>query len=374
VTSIYSPVLTSGALTAGIINYNGAAAGISNAPHISTVIPASSLNANAAWAVVSGGKTYSNNLILTGSGVNGATITVFDGATNLGTTVADASTGNWSFTAAGLTDATHSFTATQTIGAGAPSSATLPYTVIVAPTISAFNATSGQNTTVSTLVYQADNANKAWSLTNPDPHTLQFELRNGDTSTGGLLRSVLSLTSQFFNFNGGPFITFEFKLVGSVNDQFGAGKFFILFELKDVLSALRAPVELNLGGNTIHTATGGDDLSIDYGHSANTTTPTYVNLYTAPSNLARGVWHTLDMTLNPLNNASDSGLGSINATLDGALLSPVYPAFGQTPSPLGYYNATQHFFRFGLTQGAGTLTQQMQVRNLQVKKFAQILP
>jgi hypothetical protein len=189
---------------------------------------------------------------------------------------------------------------------------------------------------------------------------------------------VLSLTSQQFNFNGGPFVTFEFQLVGPVNDQFGSGKFCIFFEMPDTLSSLRAPVELNLGGNTIHTATGGDDLSIDYGHSGNITTPTYVNLYTAPANLTRSVWHTLDIRINPLNNVTDTGLLSIISTvLDGTLLQPVLPATGQSPAPLGYFNAAPtntHRLRFGLTRGEGAQTQQLLIRNFQAKHFAQILP
>jgi hypothetical protein len=53
---------------------------------------------------------------LTGTSAANATITILDGATTLGTTVADG-TGAWSFTTAVLPDGVHVFTATATVGA-----------------------------------------------------------------------------------------------------------------------------------------------------------------------------------------------------------------------------------------------------------------
>jgi beta-glucanase (GH16 family) len=67
---------------------------------------------------------------LTGSAAAGATITVYDGATTLGTTSADATTGQWSFTLGHLPDGAHALSATATTAGGvSPSSATLSFTV-----------------------------------------------------------------------------------------------------------------------------------------------------------------------------------------------------------------------------------------------------
>jgi hypothetical protein len=72
---------------------------------------------------------------LTGNAQAGATVTVYDGATKLGSTVA-ASTGHWSYTLGHLADGAHSLTATATNAAGQVSakSAALALTVdTVAP-------------------------------------------------------------------------------------------------------------------------------------------------------------------------------------------------------------------------------------------------
>jgi hypothetical protein len=72
---------------------------------------------------------------LTGSAVAGSTVTVYDGATKLGTVTANATTGQWSYTLGSLADGGHSLTATATTSAGVSAkSAALGFTVdTVAP-------------------------------------------------------------------------------------------------------------------------------------------------------------------------------------------------------------------------------------------------
>jgi hypothetical protein len=84
--------------------------------------------------VVGDGVTNATQLILTGTGAVGSTVQVYDGVTLLGTTIASGS-GSWSFTTGQLTNATHSFTATDKDAAGtiSLSSAALAVTVSVAP-------------------------------------------------------------------------------------------------------------------------------------------------------------------------------------------------------------------------------------------------
>jgi len=73
---------------------------------------------------------------LTGTAVAGATVTVYDGATALGTTTANATTGQWSYTLGSLADGGHSLSATATTSAGVSAkSAALGFTVdTIAPT------------------------------------------------------------------------------------------------------------------------------------------------------------------------------------------------------------------------------------------------
>jgi large repetitive protein len=78
--------------------------------------------------------TNDNTLTLTGTAVANSAVTVFDGAKQLGTAIANSS-GAWTFTTAALTDGSHSFTATDTNSGltGAASSALAVTVDTVAP-------------------------------------------------------------------------------------------------------------------------------------------------------------------------------------------------------------------------------------------------
>jgi hypothetical protein len=97
---------------------------------------------------VGDGITNDNTLTFTGTAAAGATVTLYDGATLLGTTIANGS-GAWTYTTGVLTDATHSFTATASDAAGNVSAASgaLSITVDTAapniPTISSYSSDSG---------------------------------------------------------------------------------------------------------------------------------------------------------------------------------------------------------------------------------------
>jgi hypothetical protein len=80
--------------------------------------------------VLGDGVTSANKLDIKGNADPNSTITVYDGATQLGTTTAS-STGSWDYITAVLTDATHVLTATETNTSGQTSaaSAALPVTV-----------------------------------------------------------------------------------------------------------------------------------------------------------------------------------------------------------------------------------------------------
>jgi large repetitive protein len=69
---------------------------------------------------------------LTGSAEDGSTVTVYDNGTQIGTTIANASTGHWGFLIGQLTDAgTHSYTVTATDAAGNVSQPSAPLSFVV---------------------------------------------------------------------------------------------------------------------------------------------------------------------------------------------------------------------------------------------------
>src|SRR6478609_2174914 len=85
--------------------------------------------------ILGDGTTNSNRITLSGRATPSTTINLFDGAALLGTAAVNAA-GNWSFTTGTLSNAVHSFTATDSDGAGntsAPSSALTVTVDTVAP-------------------------------------------------------------------------------------------------------------------------------------------------------------------------------------------------------------------------------------------------
>ena len=96
--------------------------------------------------------TYNRTPTITGTAVASSTITVYDGASSLGTTTTNGS-GNWSFTpGSNLSIDTHSITATATIS-GQTSSASSPETLVIqsvsAPTVTVTSPTYNRTPTIS---------------------------------------------------------------------------------------------------------------------------------------------------------------------------------------------------------------------------------
>src|SRR5262249_41644746 len=86
--------------------------------------------------------TNDNTVTLTGAAAAGSTVSIYDGATLLGSAAANG-TGAWSFTTGTLADATHSLTARASDAAGNMSAASAALQVVIdtagpaAPTIAA---------------------------------------------------------------------------------------------------------------------------------------------------------------------------------------------------------------------------------------------
>ena len=114
-------------------------AGASGVPTIASYSPDS--------GTVGDGITDAAVLTLTGTAVANSTVNVYDGATLLGTTAANAS-GAWSFTTGTLSNATHNFTATDTVSgttsaASAAMSVTVDTIAPAKPAIVSFSPDSG---------------------------------------------------------------------------------------------------------------------------------------------------------------------------------------------------------------------------------------
>ncbi len=132
--------------------------------------------------------TTSNQLTLVGTAAAGATITVFDSSTDLGTATTNAS-GVWTFTTPSpLTDGAHSFTATATNASGAQSAHSAALAITVNPDIGSFSALTDQWSnpiTIDGAPFYVENANvdgnAPSAISETNPQTLRFVLQPGAT-------------------------------------------------------------------------------------------------------------------------------------------------------------------------------------------------
>ena len=128
-------------------------------------------------AIAAGGVTDDNTPVLSGTAEAGATVSVYDNGTLLGTAIVNAD-GSWSFTSPTLADGQHSLTVTVTDAAGNTSSATDPLNFTVdtlAPALTDVSANSDNGTILTPIA-----ANGATSDATP---TLQGTAEAGSTVT-----------------------------------------------------------------------------------------------------------------------------------------------------------------------------------------------
>ncbi|MCG7390081.1 Ig-like domain-containing protein [Pantoea sp. ACRSB] len=150
-------------------------------------------------AITAGASTDDNTPVLSGTAEAGATISVYDNGTLLGTATVNAD-GTWSFTSPVLADGQHSLTATVTDAAGNTSSATAPVTFTVdtvTPTLSDVSASSDNGTPLTPIA--------ASGATNDATPLLQGTTEAGSTVTlsdnGTLLGTVIAGSDGRWSFN-----------------------------------------------------------------------------------------------------------------------------------------------------------------------------
>jgi hypothetical protein len=122
------------------------------------------------------GITDADVLTLWGIADPNTTVKIYDGTTLLGTITATSS-GSWQFETPKLSNSTHSLTATATDASGSTSAPSNALSVTVVPSITHFVPTTDNWSDPSVIDGQqwySENANKAWSLTAPDSHTVEW--------------------------------------------------------------------------------------------------------------------------------------------------------------------------------------------------------
>ena len=173
-----------------------------------------------------GSTSYSDILHLVGTAAANSTITIYDGATALGTATTN-SQGAWTFTTPILADGAHSFTATATSG-GSTSAASPALTETVVGSIANFSPLTDQWSSpisVGGMHYYVENANTngnaPWAITEVNDHTLQFQVQPGDLwPDNASHRSEIS-GATIFNSNQTVNLSYQFEVQPGFNDTSG---------------------------------------------------------------------------------------------------------------------------------------------------------
>jgi len=311
---------------------------------------------------ITNGTSVSELLIFTGEAVAGDTVTVLNGTTVIGTAIAN-NLGVWTLTTSGLTNGTYNFTATATdaTGTSAPSATSV---VNVVPDVTAFSPVSDtQGTTIDNWPYVAQNANKAWSITNPDTHTLRFEMRGGDlwAASGSARSEVAGYPKMIPN---GDVINISYQLKVEAGAAVPTtNQWVILGQLHGNDNAWQpSPAWPNFsiqltGPNGL---SGGDHLAVqaDYAVQGVDTRPhalgTNGYLYVDPNSITRDHYYNVQVQMK-LDNTSN---GFLEVWLDGTQVVDYH-------GPLGYGGGT--YWKEGIYRDQNdTYTMAADFKNLEV--------
>lgn len=268
---------------------------------------------NTLFNVASGANTRSSHLNVFGSSSNvGATVTVLLGGVTQGTTVTDGS-GNWVFALPeDLADAAYVATATVTV-AGNTSSPSAAYNFTIIPGLTSLPGAVGSN------VFNGDtlswgglnfNTNMDTSDSNPNScriastHQLDFTILPDDDWNGSNRTEIEG--NQFFG-DGSTFnMSYEilFSASSPVSNAYpggplGGGPWLVIGQMHDSFPGGQPPFFSNLG--SVDGNGPGDGYvvgTVPVGGGS----PNFI--YDSNSNMARGVWHTVDIIIKPASSGS----------------------------------------------------------------------
>jgi hypothetical protein len=281
-------------------------------------------------------------MMITIIAVAGSIVTIYDGLTFLGTTTADSA--SWTSVAAGPSDGTHSFAATDSNMAGNTSAAWRPEsrTKTVAPSITSFSATPRTDFLIGDDSYEVETAGQSYSLTNPDPQTLRFEIQPGDHAwfdSSSVDRSEVEGRLKIPA--GTPIsIAYEFMLEpGATN----TATWFVTGQMHNDDWALgpnvgtSPPFAIELAGEHLRVVARHCPTGLDPSNRAGNLKK--LTLWTDPNPIQRGQYYDIEVQANVSNTSS----GYLEVWVNGKVVVNYH-------GPLGYGTAT--YWKEGLYRSA----------------------
>jgi hypothetical protein len=203
----------------------------------------------------------------------------------------------------------------------------------LSPNITSFSGANGSIFTVDGESVEAENANRSWSLTEPDANTLEFSVHSGDywssgswsdlTNDGGANRSEIQFSPTY---SAGTQINISETLTiqpGPTN----TASFLALNQLHSTTQSPPAPFSLQLDQS--------DHLEV----ILQSPSTQWNRVYLSPNPIVRGQ----PMDLNFQLNMDPSGNGYVGVWLDGVQIVNYHGAVGAT--------GAQYYWKEGIYRG-----------------------
>ena len=305
----------------------------------------------------------------------GSVANISDGSTSLDTRIADAG-GSWNLLAESLSDDTHSFAGTHSNMAGNTSAASQPVsrTRTVVPSITSFSAKPQTRFLIGGDSYLVETAGKSYSLTNPDPQTLRFEVHQGDNWAAGgdgsycdrseiQNQSTGVATSWGAKIPAGTPIGMDYQFMveangpnGSfVNTQNSSNGWFVVGQMHndDVASgvATSPPFYVQMDGDHLQIVA---RYVLPGGNPSNSASDLHImTLWTDPNPIQTGVYNDIKVQAN----FSNSGGGYLKVSINGNQVV-------NYQGPLGYGQGT--YWEYGIYRSSAPETTAVQYRNLMI--------
>ncbi|MEH2516376.1 hypothetical protein V1279_001949 [Bradyrhizobium sp. AZCC 1610] len=289
-------------------------------------------------------------------------VNIYDGLRSATTTV-DAG-GSWNFLDARLAGGTRSFAGPDMAYNTRAASRSVNRTVV--PSVMSFSPTADGAGLVDIGGdrYWVETAGKSYSLTNPDPQTLRFEIQAGDKASYDYANGAACDRSQIDGSAGGHMpvgtpvnINYQFMLEpNGPNGSFtNTARWFVTGEMQSTAYGASPPFAIELKGDHLQVvaryvrpggnpSNGSSDLKM-------------LTLWTDPNPIQTGQYHNIQIQTNVSNNSSGYLQVSVNGTrvvsYQGPLGygAPTYWMYGLYRSPTSETVAAK-FRNMTLTTGA----------------------
>jgi hypothetical protein len=305
----------------------------------------------------------------------GSVANISDGSTSLDTRIAVAG-GSWNLLAESLSDDTHSFAGTHSNMAGNTSAASQPVsrTRTDVPSITSFSAEPQTRFLIGGDSYLVETAGKSYSLTNPDPQTLRFEVHQGDNWAAGgdgsyCDRSEIQNQSTGVVTSWGAFIPpgtpigmdYQFMVEANgpngsfVNTQNRSNGWFVVGQMHndDIASGVGTspPFAVQMDGDHLQIVA---RYVLPGGNPSNSSSALHMlTLWTDPNPIQTGVYKDIKVQAN----FSNSGGGYLQVSINGNQVV-------NYQGPLGYGQGT--YWEYGIYRSSAPEPTAVQYRNLMI--------